>query len=136
MTVILAVLLIVATATFVAWPFLREGEMERSGLDPLAALEAKKNELLQAMKEADFDLRMGKLSAADHELMQKRLREQALAVIASIEEAKHGNRSAERPAGKGARRISFCPLCGSRLAAAAKFCGGCGANLKQVVGAG
>jgi len=132
MTTILTLLLVAVAAVFVVWPFLRETESETSRTDPLAALEAKKNEALQGLKEADFDLQMGKLTTADHALLQQRLREQALSAIAAIEEAKQGTKQETTRSTKPAR-VSFCPSCGASLPTRAKFCGGCGTDLRALL---
>jgi hypothetical protein len=51
----------------------------------------RKNEALAAIREADFDRELGKLSEADHRELRARLEAEALAAIAALEGKGHGN---------------------------------------------
>jgi colicin import membrane protein len=59
-----------------------------------AELEREKKALLKAIKEAEFDLQMGKLSKADAEAMISGYRAQAIAVIREIDRKEGGDASA------------------------------------------
>lgn len=105
-------------ALYVGWPLFQA----RVGVEPGDAdalpLERQKREALAAIKEAEFDRAMGKLSDEDFAQLTQRYREQALAAMTAL----------ERPpaAQGGAPRLAFCPQCGTKLAPRANFCGGCG----------
>ncbi|MBX3024902.1 zinc ribbon domain-containing protein [bacterium] len=110
-------------ALFVGWPLLQA----RRGVEPGDAeappLERQKREALVAIKEAEFDRAMGKLSDADFAQLTQRYREQALAAMAALE--------AGAPRGaRGGVRLAFCPQCGTKLPPRANFCGGCGHALR------
>ncbi len=59
-----------------------------------AELEREKKALLKAIKEAEFDLQMGKLSKADAEAMIAAYRAQAIAVIREIDRKESGDATA------------------------------------------
>src|SRR5262249_53147240 len=104
--------------------------------DTLSPLERRKLEAYSALREAEFDFRMGKLSDDDYAALRERYRHEALAAIAAIEDARNRSKR-ERPRSavsvKRERRISFCPACGTRVPARANFCGGCGQSLRELV---
>jgi hypothetical protein len=110
---------VVAVALFVGWPLLqaRRGVAMRDG-DSLSPPEREKREALAAIKEAEFDHAMGKLSEEDLASLTARYRGLALAAIAALQ--------AERPAAVGASQVRFCGHCGAALTSSANFCPACG----------
>jgi hypothetical protein len=137
MTSILSYVVVGAVMAFVGWPLFRsrpaetEGTVEEESRSPL---EHQKQEAYAAIKEAEFDLRMGKLSEDDFKALEQRYRQQALAAIVALE--KSGARArAAKPAAGGAKpgRFAFCPSCGQPLAAHANFCGMCGHSVRDAV---
>src|SRR5215470_19753436 len=122
-------LLAAAVLTFVGWPLFRA----RAGTavyepDATSPLERQKREAYAAIKEAEFDRRMGKLSDDDFNAIAQRYRLQALAAIAALEQAKRAD-TARR--GRAPARLAFCPSCGQKLAARANFCSNCGRSLRE-----
>ncbi|MFN8643114.1 MAG: zinc ribbon domain-containing protein [Candidatus Binatia bacterium] len=109
-------------ALYVGWPLVRT----RAGAEPGDAdalpLERQKREALAAIKEAEFDRAMGKLSDDDFAQITRRYREQALAAMAGLDAA--------AAAQDGPARFAFCPQCGTKLAPRANFCGACGHALR------
>jgi hypothetical protein len=145
----LGILLVIGVAVFVAWPFFtnESGEMP-SGSSRLVGerqkLEALKIEAYAAIKEAEFDHRMGKLSDADLGSLREKYSRQALDAIAALDERAETRRAAEArgsrpalrtPSGKPARvrRIAYCPRCGQGVPPRANFCPSCGRSLKEEV---
>ncbi len=116
---------VAAAALFVGWPLLRaeRDDPGRSG-DATGPLERQKREALAAIKDAELDHAMGKLSDEDFASQTQRYRDLALAAMAQLNRAPDAGR-AERPG-----RLAFCPQCGGKLAAAANFCSRCGAALR------
>lgn len=108
-------------ALFVGWPLVQARRGAEAGDGDALPLERQKREALAAIKEAEFDRAMGKLSDADFAQITQRYRDQALAAMAALETG------AARP---GAPRLAFCPQCGTKLAPRANFCGGCGTALR------
>ena len=134
MSTIVSLLLTAAVGVFVAWPFLRPRATDGRGDGDLPPLEQQKLEAYRAIKEAEFDLRMGKLSETDFSQIEERYRQQALAAIAAIEEGKRRDRVDKKGSeGRRARRIAFCPACGHKVSPRANFCGDCGQSLREAV---
>jgi hypothetical protein len=110
-------------ALFVGWPLVQARRGAEPGDADALPLERQKREALAAIKEAEFDRAMGKLSDADFAQITQRYRDQALAAMAAMDAAT----PTRRP---GAARMAFCPQCGTKLPARANFCGGCGTALR------
>ena len=128
-----AIVLVGAVLLFVAWPLVRVEAEEGDGDEMLPPLERQKLDAYAAIKEAEFDLRMGKLSDADFAAATQRYRQQALAAIAAIEKTRARVRMGRTSGGPKGVRFAFCPSCGAKLSARANFCGGCGAALRDAV---
>lgn len=122
-------LLAAVLLAFVGWPLFR-ARVGRDIREPDAAspLERQKLEAYAALKETEFDRRMGKLSDDDYTALTQRYRQQALAAIAAIEQAKRAD-AARR--GRAAVRMNYCPACGEKLAPRAHFCSQCGRALRE-----
>lgn len=108
-------------ALFVGWPLVQARRGAEPGDADALPLERQKREALAAIKEAEFDRAMGKLSDADFAQITQRYRDQALTAMAGLESG---------AARGGAPRLAFCPQCGGKLAPRANFCGGCGTSLR------
>ncbi|MCS7040136.1 MAG: hypothetical protein RMN24_12815, partial [Anaerolineae bacterium] len=73
MWIVVALLLLLAAGVVILWPYLRPREAlptaaEAVALDPrLAELYEQREMLYKAIRDARFDLEMGKLSPADYE---------------------------------------------------------------------
>lgn len=127
-------LVVVGVMLFVGWPLYRPRIDREAEADSLSPLERRKLEAYGAIREAEFDLRMGKLSEADFAALQERYRQQALEAIAAIEKARETAATvAPRPAKRGGKQFGFCPDCGRKAAPRANFCGGCGRSLRAAV---
>jgi hypothetical protein len=82
--VILAVL--GAVVALVSWP-LRTGRRERDETaDRVAELEARKEAKYREIRDAEMDLRTGKLSADDHRVLDRQLRAEAIDVLRALDE--------------------------------------------------
>ena len=123
-------LLVAAALTFVGWPLFRAPADSDAGSEGLSPLERQKLEAYAAIKDAEFDRQMGKLSEEDFASVAQRYRQEALAAITALEQAR---RSAVVPPRqrRAARRMAFCPSCGEKLAPAANFCSACGRSLRD-----
>ena len=136
MVTIASVLLVTVVGLFVVWPFINPNAPSGDVVaDSVSPLERQKLDAYAALRESEFDFRMGKLSDADYASLRDRYRHEALAAIAAIEDTRTRNKR-ERPrtaTGKGERRIAFCPACGQRLPVRANFCGGCGHSVRDLV---
>jgi hypothetical protein len=118
-----------AVLAFVAWPLVRPRGGSGVGEDDATPpLERQKLEAYAAIKEIDLDRRMGKLSDEDFNALTQRYRQQALAAIAGLEQAR---RAAVARRGRAPSRMAYCPGCGEKLAARANFCSNCGRSLRE-----
>lgn len=93
MWILVALLLLLAAGVAILWPYLRPREAllpaaaEAVALDPrLAELYEQREMLYKAIRDARFDLDMGKLSPADYEQQETKLKWQAAAVLRAIDE--------------------------------------------------
>jgi rRNA maturation endonuclease Nob1 len=117
---------VAAVALFVGWPLLQA----RSGREPgdpdvVSPLERQKRDAFAAIKEAEFDRSMGKLSDEDFAALTGRYRSQALAAITALDAMRRGGDAGAR------RAVLYCPQCGVKLVARANFCGSCGHAVRQ-----
>ena len=133
----IGLLFVVATAIALAWPLLSppsEASEAAGTPDPKARLQSEKDTVLAAIREADFDHEVGKLSAEDHRALRAELEERAVAALTAID------RSAIHPAPAGAAHVpgttrgptaAFCPSCGQKRTSDADFCSRCGSRLAR-----
>ena len=132
MTALAGAALILAAVAFVALPFLGvEGPAEAAdgGDQDRRALEAQKFEAYAAIKDAELDHQMGKLSDADFLIVREQYAGRALAALAALDSAGAGE---GRRLQSGGRRATFCPQCGGKTTPGARYCGGCGRALAAV----
>jgi hypothetical protein len=158
---ILGLVVVAVAAIFVTLPMLRPDEGEAAPAAPAAsaavnALEREKNAALAAIKEAEFDHGVGKLSDGDYARLRGELEEQALRAMASLDTeqvpeapaatqvshpavpaapaaplhvaAPAAVRGGRQRAADGAHEAAFCASCGTAFAAAQRFCARCGAG--------
>jgi hypothetical protein len=86
LSVIVAALITVLALVYVVWPLLRPGPaLWVVDDDRLAELIGRKDTVLEAIKELEFDYRTGKLSEEDYQRFDQRLRRQAIGLIQQIE---------------------------------------------------
>jgi hypothetical protein len=85
--IVVAVLLSLAAAAYVAWPLVRaEPPPVVVEDDRLSDLIGRKDAVLTAIKDLEFDYQVGKLSEEDYERFNQRLRRQAIGLIQQIEQ--------------------------------------------------
>ena len=149
MPYIAAALIVAGVALFVAaplsgglFPNRRRGDEELNRM----RLDHERGLAVQGLRELEFDREMGKLSDADYASLHGDLERRALTAMAALEKARGADSSrarasvrriesartaptAPRPQTQP-RTINFCPQCGVRAIADAKFCGECGAPLR------
>jgi signal transduction histidine kinase len=89
--VLALLVLAIAVVALVAWPLVRERTAEPSSPDAhrLALLE-RRDAALQALQELDLDHQAGKLTDEDAEGERQTLRDEAVAVLAELEEQDGG----------------------------------------------
>jgi transposase len=128
--------------------------------DRLADLVERKESVLRAIKETEFDYQTGKLAEEDFKRYDQRLRQQAIALIQQIEKIAPeadaldtqleaqiarlrkvrtngaGPKTASKPAAVSSStattaRARFCHECGTAIAESDKFCSQCGTPVRE-----
>lgn len=150
---ILGLLLVLAAAWWVTWPLLSPAGGDAFGsvdagpglLAERSANELARDNALAAIREAEFDHRLGKLTDADYERLRADQEDRALSAIAAIERGEGGGRvrttaastrsgsaiaSRSKAGARSASGAAFCTACGKSLGGA-RFCSSCG---KQAAG--
>lgn len=121
MIYVVAVLLILAVATSIAAPFLLVDATPsdlRTNPDT-ERLEREKSAALLAIREAQLDQAMGKLSDDDYAALRDFYERRAIAAMADLDEA-----NASESVARDAR--AHCRGCGIRLARDSTYCVACG----------
>ncbi|HVO41921.1 MAG TPA: hypothetical protein VMT34_04830 [Aggregatilineales bacterium] len=86
-TIFLAIAFLAGIAIVVAWPLF--GSTTESPASPQhATLEDEHAAVLRAVRDLDFDLQVGKLSAEDHARQREALVERGVALLKQIDEQK------------------------------------------------
>jgi len=86
-TVILGLILSLAAIAWVVWPLLNRAPAPVLVEDDrLTDLLSRKDAVVTAIRDLEFDYRVGKLDEADYQLYDARLRRQAVALIQQIEQ--------------------------------------------------
>jgi len=136
MNIAIGIVIIAITAAYVAAPFFAPepaaGSGGSVGHGPAARqkLERQKLDAYAAIKEAEFDYRMGKLSDVDFAGLRAKYSAQALEAIAALE-APQATAARQSSGPRRPSRIAFCPACGHAVPPRANFCGACGRSLKE-----
>ncbi len=146
LTLLVAILLSATALAFVLWPLLRrEPPPMLLENDRLTELLGRKDAVLQAIKDLEFDYQVGKVSEEDFHRFNQELRRQAIRLIQQIEheapqvaslderlEAEiarlrrtraDGDTPASSPPPPSTR---YCTHCGQPLEASHRFCSHCG----------
>jgi hypothetical protein len=162
LTITIALLLSVAALAFVLWPlFSAKVKPYHTENDELAELLVRKEGIMAAIKDLEFDHRVGKVSEEDYQRFDARLRRQAIVYMQQIEKVapetagledaleaeiarqRHtANGKATSPAKVETARVvaatptvsssRFCTTCGEPLLANHKFCANCGTPIASV----
>jgi flagellar biosynthesis/type III secretory pathway M-ring protein FliF/YscJ len=84
---LLVILAVLATVVAIVAAPLRAGRREHDEeADRVAELEARKDAKYREIRDAEMDLRTGKLSVEDHRLLDRQLRSEALEVLRALDE--------------------------------------------------
>ena len=132
MTFVIAALMIVGLAAAIAYPLW--AGTERTATSDAGAnrdvLEREKEVALLAIREAELDEAMGKLSAEDYATLRHQYEKRALAALGALDAmGEPATDAVSRPSSKpnnDAARDRFCSACGRRYRSAERFCAGCG----------
>ena len=141
--IVLAILLTAAALLAVAYPILSKGSAatpSSSAEESLDELLGQRDAAMQALRELNFDHRMGKISDEDFAVFELNLKQNAAETLRALDEWEAQtdddlDQSLEREvAARRSQLISggrACPSCGRPAAGDDKFCAICGAALAQ-----
>ena len=137
---------------WVGYPLLKprkfDSPAEPTSGDALDDLKMQKEEIYSAIKEMEFDHKMGKLSEEDYHTLKDRYRAKAIGSLEKMDDLKRkkgfsrdiGDEiekevlALRRGRGKGTPkrgRTAFCTQCGKRRTPGDRFCSWCGARLAK-----
>jgi len=95
-TIAISILLSLLAIAYVVWPVLYPQRSVMLSEDhPLTDLLARKDGLLLALKELEFDYHMGKLTEEDFQRLNQRQRHQAMVILRQIEKSTPHNQALE-----------------------------------------
>ncbi|MEA2194770.1 MAG: hypothetical protein QOG42_1204 [Solirubrobacteraceae bacterium] len=83
------VIALTAVVAIVAAPLRGAGRrhVRSEAADAIAELEARKEAKYREIRDAEMDMRTGKLSAEDHRVLDRQLRAEAVAILKALDEA-------------------------------------------------
>jgi hypothetical protein len=130
MTMVAAICLIVTIATIVVLPLVRSGRVDavEDPVDSRERLEREKKIALLAIREADLDRAMGKLSDDDYTTLRGQYQQRAAGALSALEKLEHGHYGDGHvgSAQTNHRAARFCASCGRRYLGDERFCPSCG----------
>ena len=139
MTFVVAALMIIALAALIAYPLFsqREDAPAIESRDARELLRHEKDVALMALREADLDRAMGKLSEEDYGTLRGQYEGRALGALAALDEMAEMGEMGETGALGDARGLTrgekpaaapsrFCMSCGQRFVGGERYCPGCG----------
>lgn len=130
MTEILGLTLTLLTILFVAYPLMQKSQRKLSfaANHQSEDLVARKNEIYAAVRDIDFDYRMGKLSEEDYNSLREQYKQEAVKVMQALDRMSGSGQTQVKP-GKAKSDARFCHMCGSPAHREDVFCGSCGVHL-------
>lgn len=163
LTITIALLLSLAALAFVLWPlFSAKVKPYHTENDELSELLVRKEGIMAAIKDLEFDHQIGKVSEEDYQRFDARLRRQAIIYMQQIEklapqttgleDALEGEIARQRRTANGKAAVPpakveaakvvaaaptaspsrFCTTCGEPLLSNHKFCANCGTPVASV----
>jgi hypothetical protein len=92
---------------------------------PIKPLEEAKVRIYEALRDLQFEYRLGKLSDVDYQASKQELQKELARVLQQMDEAAPAPVAPAKPAAK-AKGGNVCPHCGASFKEKLKFCGECG----------
>ena len=130
---LVASLLTIAVATYVTHPLLRPSQ-KREEEEGEGELLSRKEALLSAIKELQFDYELGNLSPEEHRELEEKYKARALSVLRELDRPSPGREDDVEKEITALRRVikerRFCSRCSTPADPGDKFCSRCGALLK------
>ncbi|MFQ6113979.1 MAG: zinc ribbon domain-containing protein [bacterium] len=138
---LILLMILLATTAYVTKPYWqRRTAVKRDASNgQLTDLIERRDNLLAAIKEIEFDRQTGKISAEDFAEMNTKYRTEAVTVLKRIDALQGNNRASKKLEAELQRMRSqrkkigakFCPECGSSVRIEDRFCSACGNRLRH-----
>lgn len=127
MNIVIIVLMVLAVATVIAYPFfyVPEHEPVADARDNRDRLEREKSIALMAIREADLDRAMGKLSDDDYGSLRVQYEQRAVDALTALDTLSSAATGSGGPT-EGASTARFCAGCGRGFRSDERFCPACG----------
>ena len=132
LVIVLGVALGLGVSAFALWPIARQAaEPSGSGSDARADdLLARRDRVYGEIRDAEFDLRVGKITPDDYREAREWLEVEAARILQALDErVRIVDDEIEREVRLLRRQRDVCPSCGGKIDPKARFCSGCGAQL-------
>ncbi|MFQ5707883.1 MAG: zinc ribbon domain-containing protein [bacterium] len=129
MTEIIFILLAAATSFLIAYPIVQSKEKKelwRQAHSNHRAndLEENKNNIYAAIKDIEFDYRMGKLSEEDFRQLRQQYKDEAIGLLKKIDQFQRRKQKKGRRA--TSKTMHYCWICGTAISSEDKYCANCG----------
>lgn len=127
---VLGIALTLLTILFVAYPLFRKTQSRISFANnhQHEDLLARKNDIYAAVRDIDFDYRMGKLSEEDYQSLREQYKREAVKIMQALDRHAGVAGAQAKPAGNANAR--FCHMCGTPAQRTDVFCSACGEKLQ------
>lgn len=140
MSELILIMILLATIAFVAKPYWKPRTVVKRDASngQLTDLIEQRDNLLEAIKEIEFDCQTGKISTEDFAEMRAKYRTEAVTVLKRIDTLL-GNSHASKKLEAELKRMRsqrkkkggrFCTECGKSVSAGDRFCSNCGNRLR------
>jgi hypothetical protein len=129
MTFVVGTLMVVALAAVIAYPLWTHAEPATGGEthDTRELLRREKAVALLAIREAELDHAMGKLSEEDYGTLRGQYERRAVSAIAELDKLESPASAMASPTPQPATSAArFCSSCGRRFQSGERFCSACG----------
>jgi hypothetical protein len=101
MSILFAVIMLAAVATFVSYPFWGRGDSSRTVDPEVAGLEAARDSKYREIRDAETDLASGKLSQQDFDLVNAELRGDAVEILKKLDQTEDAPSGGKDDSAKG-----------------------------------
>lgn len=127
--VLIGLALLVISLPYIASPFWNKIEPNRSS--PPFGSPGDRQAVLSALRDLDFDYRVGKVNEVDYAILRARLLTQAAALAKESEAIDAEIETLIRARREVSSKSEACWQCGAKVAASDRFCSTCGAERRE-----
>ena len=137
MTLIIALVLAVATFAFIVYPLFKRRPPSADSVEDekLQELHSNRDTTYSMLKELEFDFQAGTLTEEDYRDLEARYKRKAISVLKKIDGLEKGT-DIDEEVERQVRELRqskgrFCPQCGASCQEDDRFCSRCGTSLSK-----